>query len=126
LRETEEVATLKVIKKKRTLKRKFQIRKNPHINDARLIGATEPRNFPLVVNRSTQEFSFEQLELLNKGLKFRPAPEKIPLDEIVVQLETSVERCRDATKQWVREEVKPQNFCVQYFRVQNFCVQNFG
>lgn len=107
VREAEEIATYKLIEKKRRLRRKFQKSKFPNRQENNLVGATEPRNFPFVINRSSHDFSYDQLALLNKGLKFRPAPEKIPLDEIVVGIEYSLENRRERTKQWMREELSP-------------------
>jgi hypothetical protein len=107
LREVERVAVFKVIKKRRTLKRKFTSLKYSKGWRSDFVGANEPRNFPFVVNKSSQDFSYDQLALLNNGLKFRPAPQKIPLDEVVVKFESSIERCREVSKQWAREEVKP-------------------
>lgn len=105
--ETERVTNFKLIDKKRRLRRKFQNTKRSHSHIETPTTTSEPPNFPFVINRSTVDFTVDQLTLLNKGLKYRPAPEKIPLDEIVVHVEASMERCRENVRQWVREEVKP-------------------
>lgn len=86
MRETEIVANFKLFDKKRRLKRKFQRAKYPDGMRVGTVPVTEPRNFPFVINKSYEEFTYDQLAVLNKGLKYRPPPEKIPLDEIVVKL----------------------------------------
>lgn len=41
-----------------------------------------------VINESNEIFSDEELNLLNKGLKFTPKPTEIPLLDTVVDIET--------------------------------------
>lgn len=41
-----------------------------------------------VINESDESFSSEELDLLNKGLKFTPAPTKLPLLDTIVDIET--------------------------------------
>ena len=41
-----------------------------------------------VVNKSSENFTEEELNLLNKGLKYSPKPEKVPIVEAIVDIET--------------------------------------
>lgn len=61
-----------------------------------------------VINKSTKNFDKEELELLNNGLKYRIAPEKIPIEEIIVRLETALQRAPFETKARMRSECEKE------------------
>lgn len=54
-----------------------------------LSGSFEPDFIEdFVVNKSNVNFSEDELKLLNKGLKYTPKPNKLPLIEAAVDIET--------------------------------------
>lgn len=124
VRDVERVMITRLIEKKRRLKRKFNHLKYPCKKIDNLVGATEPKHFPFVINNSSVEFSYDQLEILNKGLKYRPPPEKIPLDTVAVQIESSIERCQERVKQWAREEVRPHIVQQEKRSIKQFTIIN--
>jgi hypothetical protein len=59
-----------------------------------------------VINKSSQEFTVNELKLLNKGLKYRAKPREPPVSEIVTAIETSIKNLTFETKVCVRESVE--------------------
>jgi hypothetical protein len=59
--------------------------------------------FPFVINRSSVVFTDEQMQLLNKGLKYRIKPKNIPWEEIAVNIETAIEKLPFERKIKMRE-----------------------
>jgi hypothetical protein len=62
------------------------------------------RNF--IINKTSRVFSKEQIQLLNKGLKYKPKPVETPVNEIVVAVESSIKYLPLEEKINVREGVK--------------------
>jgi hypothetical protein len=44
----------------------------------------------VIFNKSSEEFSAKELQLLNKGLNYRPRPREPPVNEIIMAIETSL------------------------------------
>lgn len=57
-----------------------------------------------VINISSYELKKEEIEVLNKGLNFALAPNKIPNEEIVCNLEDEIKTLKDEDKDLVRQE----------------------
>ena len=60
------------------------------------------RNF--VINRSSSEFTQAELNLLGKGLKYRPKANEPPVDDIIVAIETSMRGMSFDAKSAVRKD----------------------
>jgi hypothetical protein len=58
-----------------------------------------------VINKSSQQFTHEEMILLNNGLKYRPKPSQPPVNEIIVAIETSIKTLPNDKKACVRENV---------------------
>ena len=58
-----------------------------------------------VVNISSRPFTKTEVEVLQKGPKFAPAPSKVPYKEIVANIEAGIENLADDTKEHVRNAV---------------------
>jgi hypothetical protein len=56
------------------------------------------------INESSQQFSADELKLLNKGLKLMPKPKEPPILEIVAEIETSVKYLPISDKEDIRYE----------------------
>jgi hypothetical protein len=77
----------KLTKKCRTLNGKFRRLTTSEDEDKRENISGE-RNF--VINKSSRIFTEKELTMLNKGLKYKPRPDRYPVDEIVVAMESSI------------------------------------
>ena len=72
--------------KRRIQKRKLEILKARRNNSDQI--QPRPRILPdFVVNLSDETFSTEEMECLNNGLNFAIPPEKLPLDEAIIDLQ---------------------------------------
>lgn len=111
LAKIEEICNVIKKEKKRKLKNKFEglIRRREELHKDQNPGV---ENINIVHNLSKVFFSKEQLELLNKGLKHKTVPKKPPLDEIIVNIESGLERFevgkeeRAAIRSEIREVIK--------------------
>ena len=65
---------------------------------------TPTRNF--VVNRSSKGFNEVEIILLNEGLKYKPKPLTMPIDEIVVYIKPAIQYMPNAIKLNVRMNTK--------------------
>lgn len=61
----------------------------------------------IVVNQSSESFSSDELNLLNKGFNFALPPERFPLSNTVTDIETGIFYMPFNEKQKIREVVKP-------------------
>ena len=52
-----------------------------------------------MINKSSNIFNADQLNLINKGLKFKPKPVTPPINEIVISIELSIKGLEQAEKQ---------------------------
>ena len=52
-----------------------------------------------MINKSSNLFNADQLNLINKGLKFKPKPLTPPINEIVISIELSIKGLEQAEKQ---------------------------
>lgn len=105
VRRVDEVILSKRLKKINHHKKKFNdLREKCHLVFKKKIpnSEPEPKNFPFVVNKSNEDFTYDQMTLLNKGLKYCPPPNKIPCDELAVSVETVLQKCSNETKAIVR------------------------
>ena len=57
-----------------------------------------------MVNISCYELKKEEMEVLNKGLNFSLAPNKIPNEEIICSLEDGIRTLKDEDKELIRQE----------------------
>lgn len=65
----------------------------------------EPKMIPdFVVNLSNEQFTEEELNLLNRGLKFTPKPNKIDVTESIVDIETILKYKLPSTQDVIREK----------------------
>ena len=81
------VCNHKRTEKKLTLKKKFTaLQRN-------ITKVREPEHtyMNFVVNKSKQTFTTEEMDLLNHGLKYKPAPAVVPIEEIVVNIESAIQ-----------------------------------
>lgn len=60
--------------------------------------------YPFVINKSKEPLTENEMKLLNKGLKYRPPPEKKPIVELAVQIEAAIEKAPFEVKAKVRQE----------------------
>ena len=60
----------------------------------------------LVINESSENFSLEELKLLEKGLKYCLPSPKVPMEEIIAGIETSIKDFTVSAKSFVREACK--------------------
>jgi hypothetical protein len=89
------------VKKRQTQNRK--LRKLPQPAWSELAIEKKPS---VVTNKSTQEFSERELELLNKGLKYRPKPKQSPVNEVITAVETSIKTLTFEKKACVQESIE--------------------
>lgn len=68
-----------------------------------------------VTNLSTQSFTNDEMEILQKGLKFTPIPNKPNIIDLVADIETSIRFKTEPVKQDVREKVATtiKNFSIK-------------
>ena len=62
------------------------------------------KNF--VINKSTKNFNTEQLDLLNKGLKYSPKPIEAPLNDVIIAVESSIKGMEPEEKANLRCVIK--------------------
>lgn len=67
----------------------------------------EPEIIPdFVVNLSNENFTEKEMNLLNRGLKFTPKPNKLNVTETVVDIETILKHKLPSTQHTIRSEAK--------------------
>jgi hypothetical protein len=91
----------KYIKRRKAQKRKFRVlceKEHLKLNES-------PARPNFVTNKSTQTFSNEEMNLLNKGLKYRPKSKVPPTNEIIVSMEISIRNLSDERKAVIRNGV---------------------
>lgn len=60
----------------------------------------------IVVNKSKEEFTVEQMDLLNKGLNYAINVKQIPKEEIIMDIEAAIKFAPEAAKKEVREHAE--------------------
>jgi hypothetical protein len=90
----------KYIKKCKKQKKKFEslLKGKTTVRE----GVSKPN---VVTNKSSHVFSNQELDFLNKGLKYRPRPKVPPINEVIVSVETSIKYLGNEKKACVRDEV---------------------
>lgn len=101
----------RVIQHKYTEKRKILNRKFEDLKRANKISSTttflQPEIIPdYVKNLSSEHFTDQELQLLNRGLNFSLPSPKLPVEDIVVDVETSLKSIVGPEKYTIRQEVK--------------------
>lgn len=86
-------------------KRKIQNKKLSRLTHTKNFNKQNETKINFVINKSSKEFTREQLDLLNKGLKYKPRPLEAPVNELVVSIESSIKFSPIEEKIYVREEV---------------------
>lgn len=96
-----------VYKKKKSLNKKLTV-----LLERAKIENTDTTTPPIkeqkfVTNLSSKTFSKEEMDLLEQGLNFTPKPSKIPLLDIVADIETAIKYQSESVKQDIRKVAKP-------------------
>jgi hypothetical protein len=99
--DTRNLVNSKYIKRRMVQKKKFRVL----IARERLVLNENVVRPNFVINKSSQNFSSEELGLLNKGLKYKPKPKFPPTNDIIVSVETSIRNLNDEEKALVRNGV---------------------
>jgi hypothetical protein len=86
-------------------KRRIQNSKLNRLGLTKFVGKQKESEKNFVINKSTKEFTNDQMRLLNKGLKYKPKPLQCPVNEIVVAIESSIKFIPFEEKVSVREKV---------------------
>ena len=109
LQRIDEVCSYKKQDKKEKLKQKFlKLREMMNDKSKKMQDPQNPSVGEFVVNQSSENFSKEQLEVIGKGLQYKFVPTESLLDQIIVNVDTGMERLviEKDEKTAIRQDIK--------------------
>lgn len=109
LDECNEKTMKSTMRKRKKLNKKFaHIQNKSSIQKPKIPrDAMEKEKERFVRNLSSETFSKEEMDLLQKGLNFTPKPDKLPVEDLIADIETGIKFMSDVTKTSIRKAARP-------------------